>query len=235
MSTTTINYGPGLTNPGVRAPGAVKAQRDHGQYGSAFVAEDVPTVYLTFDCGYEYTAVDENGNSYRVTAKILDALKEKDVKAVFFVTLNYVKKNPDLVQRMIDEGHAVGNHSANHPVMPNISIDQMVTEVMTLHDYMVEYFNYEMTLFRPPTGAYSVQSLCAVQNLGYTNVFWSFAYRDWETETQPDLTEAYNHITQSHHKGAIYLLHAVSTTNATVLADVIDFLWAEGYTIALFQ
>ena len=235
MSTQVVEYGPGLTDPGVRAPGAVSAQKNHGQYGASFVAEDVKTVYLTFDCGYEYTAVDENGNSYRVTERILDVLKEKDVKGVFFITLSYAQKNPDLVQRMIDEGHAVGNHSASHPVMPNITIDEMVSEVMTLHDYVAEHFQYEMTLFRPPTGAYSVQSLCAVQNLGYENVFWSFAYRDWDTDAQPDPTEAYEHITQSHHNVAIYLLHAISTTNAQVLGDVIDFLRAEGYEIALFQ
>ena len=104
-------------------------------------------IYLTFDCGYEYTATDDNGQQYRVTERILDVLKEKNVKAVFFVTMYYCKMNPDLVQRMIDEGHAVGNHTNNHPVMPAQTIDKMVYEVTSLETYVKENFGgYQMTL-----------------------------------------------------------------------------------------
>ncbi len=233
MDSKTIGYGSGRTSGGKRAPYAVAAQNGYGQYGAKFIGEDEKVIYLTFDCGYEYTAVDENGNSYRVTEKILDVLKEKNVKAVFFITLRYAQRNPEIVQRMINEGHVVGNHSANHPVMPDISIDLMVEEVMSLHNYVKDHFGYEMTLFRPPTGAYSVQSLCAVQNLGYQNIFWSFAHLDYDPEAQPSLDSAYNLITKSHHNGAIYLLHAISTANAAVLGDVIDFFRTEGYALNL--
>ena len=231
MSTDRIGYGSGRTSGGIRAPYAENAQKQYGDYGAHFIEPDNGAIYLTFDCGYEYTAVDADGNSYRVTEKILDVLKEKDVKAVFFITLPYAQKNGDIVQRMIDEGHTVGNHSTSHPVMPDISIDRMIEEVMSLHNYVLEHFGYEMTLFRPPTGAYSVQSLCAVQNLGYENVFWSFAHLDYEPEAQPTLQDAYHLITNSHHSGAIYLLHAISTANAAVLGDAIDFFLAEGYKL----
>ena len=235
MENNGQGYGPGSTKDGVRPGGASSYQSRYGQYGGNFIGEDNGKIYLTFDCGYEYTATDANGQQYRVTERILDVLKEKDVKAVFFVTMYYCKMNPDLVQRMISEGHVVGNHSNNHPVMPDISIDKMVYEVMSLHDYVEANFGYKMTLFRPPTGEFSTRSLALVQSLGYKNVHWSFAYVDWETNNQPEPTSALNKIVGHHHSGAIYLLHAVSTTNAAVLSDAIDQFRSLGYELALFQ
>ena len=235
MDTTVHSYGPGLTSGGKRAPYAESDQKKYAQYGANFIAPDNGKIYLTFDCGYEYTATDENGSKYRVTERILDILKEKNVKAVFFVTMYYVKDQPDLVQRMIDEGHAVGNHSNNHPIMPEQTIDKMIYEVTSLHEYVLEHFSYEMRLFRPPTGAFSVQSLAVVQNLGYKNVHWSFAYADWDPAKQPDTASALGRVTTSAHSGAIYLLHAVSTTNAAILADAIDYFIAEGYHLELFK
>ena len=226
MENVSKGYGPGKAVNGNRAPYAENNQKAYGKYGGNFIAPDNGCIYLTFDCGYEF----EN-----LTASILDTLKEKNVKAVFFITMDYVKRNPAYVQRMIDEGHVVGNHSTKHPSMPTCSIDRMVSEVMTLHNYMIEHFNYEMTLFRPPTGAFSTRSLAVVQSLGYKNVHWSFAYQDWITADQPDPAEALEKITSSHHSGAIYLLHAVSRTNATVLGDAIDFFIAQGYKLELFQ
>lgn len=235
MDTTIYGYGPGRTSDGKRAPYAEADQKKYGQYGGNFIAPDNGNIYLTFDCGYEYTATDANGNKYRVTEKILDILKEKNVKAVFFITMPYAKQQADLVQRMIDEGHVVGNHSNNHPVMPEQTIDKMEYEVMSLHDYVLEHFGYKMTLFRPPTGQFSIQSLAVVQNLGYKNVHWSFAYGDYTTDKQPDVAESLELVTSSAHSGAIYLLHAISTTNASLLGDAIDSFRQQGYTLALFQ
>ncbi len=236
MSTKSLDYGPGVTSDGKRPPYPDDLQKQYGRYGANFIAPETNIVYLTFDCGYEYSFVNENGKTVRVTEWILDTLEEKNVKAVFFVTLPYCKNNPDLVERMIAQGHAVGNHSSTHPSsMAKISIDQMVDEVMTLHHYVKEHFGYEMHLFRPPTGAYSEQSLAVVQSIGYKTVHWSFAYADWDPEAQPSVTEGYNIITGRHHQGAIYLLHAVSATNATVLSDVIDFLQEKDYQLALFE
>lgn len=235
LSTTYDGYGPGTWDPGVRAKYAVWDQEKYSKYGANFIAPDNGNIYLTFDCGYEHYYTDADGNKIPNTARILDTLKEKNVKGVFFVTMDFVKKEPALVQRMIDEGHAVGNHSNNHKRMSQLSIDEMVYEVMSLHEYVKENFGYTMTLFRPPEGNYSVQSLCVVQSIGYKTVHWSFAYADYDTAKQPDVDYAYKRVTNSHHSGAIFLLHAISETNATILGDVIDFFRAEGYKLELFQ
>lgn len=235
MSNEGHGYGPGTTSGGKRPTYPGPLQEKYGKYDANFIAPDNGNIYLTFDCGYEHTATDANGNKYRVTEKILDVLKEKNVKAVFFVTMYYVKDQPDLVQRMIDEGHTVGNHTNNHPVMPAQTIDKMVYEIQSLHDYVKEKFGYEMNLFRFPTGEYSTRSLAVVQTLGYKTVHWSFAYVDYETENQPSRQKALERVTSSHHSGAIYLLHAISTANASILGDAIDFFRAEGYNLELFS
>jgi len=236
LNNDTRGYGPGPCNPNNnnRAEYAVGEQKRFAQYGANFIAPDNGNIYLTFDCGYEYTTT-VNGKQIRVTEWILNTLKEKKVKAVFFVTMDYCKQSPDLVQRMIDEGHAVGNHSNTHPDMTTISIDRAVYEVMSLHEYVEENFGYKMTLFRPPTGNFSARSLAVVQSLGYKNVHWSFAYVDWKTDDQPEVSSALNNVTSKAHSGAIYLLHAVSVTNATILGDAIDAFIDKGFNLELFQ
>lgn len=226
MSGTKYGYGPGPSKNGKRPEYALGDQKRNEKYGANFIAPDNGKIYLTFDCGYEYN---------NITADILDTLKEKDVKAVFFVTMHYVKSNPELVQRMIDEGHAVGNHSNHHYCIPDLSVDEMAYEIMSLHEYVLEHFGYEMTLFRPPEGAYSTRSLAVTQSLGYKTVHWSFAYIDWDTSNQPDRETALQKVTSSAHSGAIYLLHAVSETNAAILGDAIDSFREQGYTLELFR
>ena len=235
---TTYNeggFGAGRAPNHARPSTPVAEQKKYGKYDAHFIGEETDVVYLTFDCGYEYYATDANGQKYPVTGKILDVLREKGVKAVFFVTMDYVESEPALVQRMIDEGHIVGNHTNNHPVMPKQTIDKMEYEVMSLHNYVLEHFGYKMTLFRPPTGAYSIQSLAVLQNLGYKSVLWSFQHFDYDPANQPSEETAYKTITNNCHKGVIYLLHAVSEANAAALDDAIDYFRAEGYTIKLFS
>ncbi len=207
-----------------RPKGAVNAQNIYGGYDALYIAEESPAIYLTIDEGYE--------NGY--TAKILDVLKEKNCPAVFFVTMDYVKQNPDLIRRMIDEGHVVGNHSVTHPSagLPSQSIDTQAEELMALHRHVKENFDYDMHLFRYPAGIHSDQSLALVQQLGYKSVFWSFAYRDWITDDQPDPAAALQQVTNRLHPGAIYLLHAVSSTNTQIMGDFIDQARAQGYTFA---
>ena len=202
-------------------------QSKYGEYGGIFIMPKTEKkIYLTFDEGYEY----QNN-----TAKILDTLKEKNCKAVFFVTLSYVKKNPELVKRMIDEGHTVGNHSVNHLSMPTLSIQKQIEEIAGLHNYMVEKYNYQMTLFRPPMGEWSVQSLAVAQKLSYKSVFWSYAYVDFYTDKQMGVDKALPLVVNAAHNGAVYLLHAVSTDNATMLGDVIDQLRGKGYSLELLK
>ena len=209
-----------------RPIGSVVYQKDYGQYEAYYI---VPTeekvMYLTFDEGYE--------NGY--TAKILDTLKEKDCQAVFFVTLPYVKQNPELVQRMIDEGHVVGNHSVKHLSMPTLSTEAAADEIIGLHNYMLEEFGYKMTLFRPPMGEWSTRTLELAKRLGYKTVFWSYAYKDYDTENQMGVDKAFPKVSAAAHPGALYLLHAVSKDNTEMLGDLIDHFRAEGYSLELFQ
>ncbi len=178
-------------------------------------------MYLTFDCGYEYK---------NLTADILDTLKEKNVKAAFFVTLPYAKQNPALVRRMIDEGHIVGNHSNTHPVFPDISREKMAKEIWELEDYLKTNFNYVSKYFRFPTGANSHNSLELVSSMGYTSVFWSVAHADWDTASQPTKEAAVETVTSRFHPGAVILLHAVSKANTDGLAEMIDIAHDQGYT-----
>lgn len=207
-----------------RPQAAVNAQNTYGKYNAWFVGEEEPVIYLTIDEGYE--------NGY--TAKILDTLKEKNCPAVFFVTMDYVKKNPDLIRRMIAEGHVVGNHSTTHPAkgLPSQSIEVQAEELMALHRYVKENFDYDMYLFRYPAGIYSEQSLALVQQLGYRSVFWSYAHRDWVPDDQPKPSEALPKAISRLHPGAIYLLHAVSATNTQMMGDFIDQTRQAGYTFA---
>lgn len=236
LSTETKGWGPGGNVDENNVPvGCTMYQKKYGDLSADFVRTDSESVFLTFDEGYEYPEANSpTGN----TSKILDTLKEKNVKAVFFVTLPYLKSNPDLVKRMIDEGHVVGNHSVTHPSngLPSLAtVEDQQNEVLGVHDYMLENYNYTMNLFRYPTGAFSEQSLAILHNLGYRSVFWSFAYKDWITDAQPDETEALNHMVEKLHPGAIYLLHAVSTTNVDVLGDFIDSIKAAGYEIERYE
>lgn len=204
-----------------RPNGCVQYQNQYGSYDADFVKDNTPSIYLTFDEGYE--------NGY--TSRILDILKEKQVSAVFFVTMPYVKENPQLIDRMIAEGHIVGNHSVSHPEsgFPSLSLQAQANEIVELHNYVEEEFGYEMYLFRYPKGMFSEQSMALLQNMGYRSVFWSFAYRDWVTDSQPDEAEALQKMTSQVHNGAIYLLHAVSSTNTSILAQFIDSVREKGY------
>lgn len=165
------------------------------------------------------------------TAQILDTLKNKNVRAVFFVTYDYASKNPGLIKRMIDEGHTVGNHTYSHPSLPECTVEELYEELYLLHSYIKEQFNYDMYVMRPPKGEFSERVLACAKSLGYTTVLWSFAYKDWETANQPSTAEAYDKITSKTHNGAVYLLHAVSETNTNVLGSAIDYWHENGYII----
>lgn len=204
-----------------RPKSAVRFNESYSIYkAKAINLTEEKVITLTFDQGYE--------NGY--TGMILDTLKEKGVKATFFLTGDYARREPELVQRIIDEGHTIGSHSWSHYSMPEISIEEMQTEIMDLHNYVIENYGVCMNLFRPPKGEYSELSLAVTADLGYTSVLWSFAYADWDTDNQPDPTASLEKLVERLHPGAIYLLHSVSETNATILGDFIDRALAEGYT-----
>ena len=224
LDNTLRGWGPGTDVDEANRPyGAISAQKTYGKYDSTYIMSD-NKIYLTFDEGYE--------NGY--TEEILDILKEKNVKAVFFITMSYAKREPDLIRRMIDEGHIVGNHSTAHLSFPGMTLEDAYADIKALHDYVYDHFGYSMSLFRFPMGESSDRTQALLQELGYTSVFWSFAYKDWETDNQPLESEAFAKITGCAHPGAIYLLHAVSKTNAELLPSIIDDFRQNGYEIALY-
>lgn len=205
-------------------------QRIQNAYGDKFNVLSIgkaeeKNIYLTFDEGYE--------NGY--TPKILDTLKAKGVQAVFFVTLDFAEKNPNLVWRMINEGHVVGNHTCAHPSagMPSLSVEKQREDILRLQNFVRTNFGYEMTLFRYPAGIYSEQSLQLINSLGMKSVFWSFAYGDYNPKAQPKQGPALNKLLERLHPGSVYLLHAVSSTNAAILGNFIDGAYARGYNFSL--
>ncbi|MBR5310204.1 MAG: polysaccharide deacetylase family protein [Oscillospiraceae bacterium] len=224
LKSEQVPWGPGTNyNENGTPIACVDLQKTYGKYSADFYREGTEhekKVYLTFDEGYE--------NGY--TSQILDVLKEKGVSAVFFITLSYAKSEPELVQRMIDEGHVVGNHSSRHPNMTQITMEEAYAEIADLHNYVSENFGYDMYLFRPPEGAFSERTLALLEKMNYRTVCWSFAYADWDPDNQMEHQKAFERITRNIHDGEIYLLHAVSATNTAILGDVIDYVRSQGYT-----
>ena len=176
-------------------------------------------VYLTFDLGYEAG----------YTPKVLEVLKQNEVKATFFITAHYVNTQPDLVKQMIDEGHIIGNHTVNHKSMPSCSLETIKKEVMDLHSAIYDKFGYEMKFIRPPKGEYSERTVAYTNTLGYTSVMWSFGYDDWDEKKQGREEYSKKKILDNVHNGEIMLLHATSKDNANILDDVIKEIKNMGY------
>lgn len=216
-------YGQGLQVDDKNRPtGAAAIQTELEKYGFVAMLDNDEEIYLTFDQGYE--------NGY--TSSILDTLKEKQVSAVFFLTGDYARRNEELVQRMIDEGHVLGNHGWAHASLPKLSVEEAEAEINELHNYVLDKFGYEMHYFRPPCGEYSERACAIAQNLGYTTTLWSFAYADWDVNNQPDVETAYTRVSDAAHGGGIFLLHSVSATNTEILPRVIDSFREQGFTLA---
>jgi len=196
------------------------------KYGAIYLADtSKKTIYLTFDEGYE--------NGY--TAQILDVLKANNVKAAFFITGPYLKKEADLVKRMVDEGHTVGNHTINHPSMPSVTDDKKLEEeILQLDRMFYEKYGKHMKYIRPPMGEYSERTLALSKSLGYTSVFWSFAYKDWEVDNQKGTDYARETVLKGIHPGAVILLHAVSKDNANALDSIIKGAREMGYEFGEF-
>ena len=176
-------------------------------------------IYLTFDLGYEAG----------YTSKILEVLKNNNVKATFFITAHYLNTQEELVKQMIEEGHIIGNHTVNHKSMPSCSLDTIKKEVMDLHSAVYEKFGYEMKYIRPPKGEYSKRTVAYTNTLSYTTVMWSFAYDDWDESKQGREEYGKNKILDNVHNGEIMLLHATSKDNSNILDDVIKQIKQMGY------
>lgn len=210
-------YGDETQPTGITTPEELK------KYDAYFVGKNTEKViYLTFDCGFE------NGN----TAPILDALKKHSVPATFFVVGHYLESAPELVKRMTDEGHCVGNHTYNHPDMSQISnMEAFKKEMDDVASLYKQITGKELSMYyRPPQGKYSRENLEMAQKLGYKTFFWSLAYVDWYQDKQPSREEAFSKLTGRIHPGAIVLLHSTSKTNGEILDELLT-KWKEmGYT-----
>lgn len=192
------------------------------KYDAAFLGDTSDKViYLTFDAGYE------NG----CTEKILDVLKKHNVSAAFFLVGNYIEKNADLVRRMVDEGHIVGNHTMHHYDMRKLSDKEAFSRELTeLEALFREVTGKELPkYYRPPQGTYSEENLKMAQELGYKTVFWSLAYVDWNNDAQPTAEYAFSKLLPRIHNGAVVLLHSTSATNAAILDELLTKWEAMGY------
>lgn len=217
-----MGYGQGTqVDADNRPTGALEFNAQFGKYNAYAIAPDETRIILTFDQGYE--------NGY--TDDILDVLAEKNVTAIFFLTGDYAKKETALVERMIKEGHMIGNHGMTHASLPTLDEAAAREEISSLHEFVIQKYGYTMQYFRCPCGEFSEDTLRIAQSLGYKTLFWSCAHVDWLTNKQPDPAQSLQKLTDAAHGGEILLLHSVSSTNAQILGELIDNLREKGYTL----
>lgn len=223
LSTEKISHSFGVAKNETANQVSINSQKhfDDGNFNALTL--DMKTsekvLYLTFDVGYD--------NGY--TGMILDTLKEKNVPAAFFCTVGEMQSDPESITRMINEGHIVGNHTDTHPSMDELTPTEMMHEIKAFDDYIRTNFGYSAPYFRFPKGEYSDCALDLVGSLGFTSVFWSLAYADWDTANQKGSQHALETVTARLHPGAVILLHAVSSDNAQALGDIIDTARNMGY------
>lgn len=219
---TATDWGLSFQNEGKPPIGNASAA-ELAQYNAFYVGDgSEKVIYLTFDAGYE--------NGY--TPAILDTLKKHNVPAAFFVVGNYLETAPELIRRMVAEGHLVGNHTYHHPDMSAISDEETFAKELTaMEEGYKAITGQEMPkLYRPPQGKFSEQNLAAAKELGYKTYFWSLAYVDWYVDKQPTREEAFNKLIPRVHNGAIVLLHSTSKTNAEILDELLTRWEEAGYT-----
>lgn len=213
-------YGNGAGKP----PQGEDSVQTLAQYGAYFMGDTTQKkLYLTFDCGYE--------NGY--TAKILDVLKKHHAPAAFFMVGDYIDTAPELTQRMVKEGHILGNHSNKHPNMTKVSKARFEQELRTLSQKYQNLTGQQIAPFyRPPEGSYTYENLKWAQAMGYHTVLWSVAYADWDTSKQPSRASALKTLNSRVHPGAVVLLHTVSATNAAILDELLTQWEQQGYTFS---
>ena len=224
MTNADVNWGLSFNSPdGIPAGNASAAKlKEYDAYYIGNTSEK--KIYLTFDAGYE--------NGY--TENILDVLKKHKVKATFFLVGNFLQTAPELVKRMTDEGHTVGNHTMTHPDMSAISdMESFKKELGGLEDLYKEVTGKDLVkVYRPPQGKFSEDNLKMAQEMGYKTVFWSLAYVDWYNDNQPSREQAFDKLLPRIHNGAIVLLHSTSKTNSEILDELLTKWEDMGYILS---
>lgn len=214
----------GLSFQSEGAPPVANASQEYLRNFDALYVGDAnkKEIYITFDAGFE------NGNMER----ILDALKKHGVKATFFLVGNYFETQPELVKRMAEEGHTIGNHTYSHPDMSKIGdIQSFQTELQKNEALYRDILGSEMPkLYRPPQGKFCEENLKMAQQLGYSTVFWSLAYVDWYVDDQPTPEQAFSKLLPRIHPGTVVLLHSTSSTNAEILDELLTKWEETGYS-----
>lgn len=227
QAVTTGSWGLSYRTPG-QTPSGPADIRQLQPYDAVYVGDTTQKVlYLTFDAGYE--------NGY--TGQILDVLKKHQVPAAFFLVGNYLEKEPDLVRRMVQEGHIVGNHTMHHPNMSKLSNKEAFQKELTeLEALYTQVTGQQMKkYYRPPQGVYSQENLENAKELGYKTVFWSLAYADWDNNSQPTAQQAFDKLLPRVHNGAVILLHSTSKTNAEILDQLLTRWKEQGYRFASIE
>lgn len=222
LSNKRVKWGVGKITDHQQPSEPSSLNEKYKKYNAQWLLDDKDKILLTFDEGYETGS----------TPKILDILKKHNIKAIFFVTYTFAYKNPDLIKRMIDEGHAVGNHTYSHKTMYEVDIKTATDEVMLFHNFMKEKYSYTSKYFRFPKGEFSEKTLNLVNELGYKTLFWSFAYEDWQSEKNIDRQQVVSKIMTSSHPGEIMLLHTTNTVTCDILETVIENTIKQGYSFA---
>jgi Predicted xylanase/chitin deacetylase len=223
LDSTKIGWGVMLEGKKKAPEVSEQAMATLSKYNAYFMGDtSKKKVYFVFSASYE--------GGY--TAKILDVLRDNDAKTIFFLVGTYIKDNPRLVKRMIDEGQMIGNHSMTHPSLPAVSDERLKSELIGLDKYVYDNFGYEMKYFMPPSGEYSEKVLAAAKQMDYTSIFWSLAYVDYEESNQKGTQYAYSKVINNLHNGAIIFLHTVSRDNANALDSIIKEIKREGYVIS---
>jgi peptidoglycan-N-acetylmuramic acid deacetylase len=219
------NWGLGFKQSGSQQqPSGTESAETLKKYDAYYIGNSTDkAIYLTFDCGFE------NGN----TPAILDALKKHNAQATFFVVGHFLEENPELVKRMVDENHTVGNHTYHHPNVTSMGETEFSKEIKSVEDKYKEITGQEMTkYYRAPQGKFNVSNLQMAQAMGYKTFFWSLAYVDWYEDKQPTHEEAFNKLIGRIHPGAIVLLHNTSKTNGEILDELLTKWEDMGYTFA---
>ena len=227
LSASSDSWGLSFQKEGQRPIGnaSIEELKEYNAYFAQDTSEKI--LYLTFDAGFE------NGN----TPAILDALKKHQAPATFFVVGNFISDHPDLIQRIVSEGHTIGNHTMTHPDMSRIADkNSFQNELQRVEELYKRTTGKEMTKFyRPPQGIYNTQNLSMAKDLGYSTFFWSLAYVDWLQDQQPSREEAFDKLLTRIHPGAIVLLHNTSSTNAAILDELLT-RWEEmGYRFSSLE
>ena len=222
MASTTDSWGLSYPDKG-KAPVGNKSQEFLNQYNAFYIGQETEKkVYLTFDAGYEAG----------YTEDILETLKKQNVKACFFVVGTYIRDNKEIVKKMVEDGHIVGNHTQSHPNMSKMStIEDFKSEIEPVEQKFEELTGKQMQkYYRPPQGIFSEKNLEMANSLGYKTIFWSIAYVDWYKDNQPTKDKAFSTIIPRLHNGAIILLHSTSKTNKEILDELITKIKDLGYT-----